>query len=685
MSTVDRTEDTDPAVPGWGGPASWGWWLPVVGLLLVPLGVSVALAPLALLTGRLLAQVGLALLLVLLFRPLPPAARHWPFLGVMLLGAGTLAEGGARLLARPLSFSASPIVLPLLLLPVALLLLARLRGNARPLALIPAVLAFGALAASATAVPLDTASILAGAATTILPVLGLTVLLHRFASPRRLRRGEIAALLGLVLAGLYGVVRVLAMHSITESYSSTVGIASGLLLVAATLSAGLALVSRKALSSRTAMAALAVPLSVVLIAAAAPALVALDRDAAEGMVLATDAVLADLEVAQGMTSEVGAGPRPEFRGKSFEECDKLNSRDCFITHFDDIALRYGVAASVANLLEKVQGNKGATFPSHCHQVVHNLGQMAYQLASEFRDAADLDPQVCGTGYTHGLWEQQFEILGTQVMFARTGSLCQELNMVSTWYNWTCHHILGHMMSAKLSNDPTRAAEYCSKVTDAQSITDCLTGGWMNFFQDDAVIAKMRASGTLEDLFGVCYGAPISTKFFCYQELFPAIYSMLQGDDFAAGQACLNLAEPSRGEGLPWTVDAQNYTDRCVQGLARGIGASSAQDYLLMRDRCLSMPTRAHDPCLTAVAANYVLNTGAAKTAIQICPSVTDEAYREYCYFWAKYSRMLLANGPNSQNLPAEDEVRLPESVGSSPRPGFAVLDRSDVSRPAPRK
>jgi hypothetical protein len=367
-----------------------------------------------------------------------------------------------------------------------------------------------------------------------------------------------------------------------------------------------------------------------------------------------------------MTEEIGAGPRDEFRGKDFAFCDQLNSRDCFITHYDDIALRDGVAAAITNIVEKVKNNKGKTFPAHCHQVVHNLGQMAFMLADRFGDAAAIDPQVCGTGYTHGLWEQQFEIIGTGPMFAKTGSLCKELNMVSDWYKWTCHHILGHMMAAKLAADPTRAVEYCNDVKDPQGFTDCQTGGWMNFFQDDTVIAKMRAEDSFEDLFGVCWGASGSTKFFCYQELFPVIYSMVDGDDFAAGQVCLTYAEPSRGTGFPWTVAAQNFTDRCIQGLARGIGASSAQNPVLMRDRCLTMPKEAHDPCLTATAASYVLNTGGANVAFNICKAVADEAYREYCYFWTKHARKLLANGPNNQNLPGEDEVRLPEIDGYVP-------------------
>jgi hypothetical protein len=652
--------------------------LPLLGLLLLLTASSDDTARIGLIGGRVLAQVGAALLTLLLFPKVLERARPWAVPGVLLLAAGVLGEGGTRLLARSLSFAPGPVVLALGLLVPALVLAASTPMRSPRLVAVLGLVSLGFLTASGGPSFPDTASVLSGAAGALLPVLGVVVLLRRTLVRDRLTALELLVLASAALLGFFGLARSVALYRLEELYTSAVTRSVLFVVLGAVIAVVPALLPSKVLRSRVGSVLVSAPLVVALLVSATPSLLALDRDLQEGLPKASDAVQADMLLVQGMTAEVGAGPRPEFRGKGFYDCDRLNSRDCFITHYDDIALRHGVAAAVADVVEKVKNNKGATFPAHCHQVVHNLGQMAYQLAHRFGDAADLDPQVCGTGYTHGLWEQQFEILGTDVMFARTGSLCQELNMVSDWYKWTCHHILGHMMSAKLSNDPTRASEYCTKVEDPQGLTDCLTGGWMNFFQDDVVIARMRADGSLKNLFGVCYGAPQSTKFFCYQELFPVIYSMLSGDDFAAGQACLDLSEPSRGEGFPWTVPAQNYADRCIQGLARGIGASSNQNYIIMRERCLSMPEKAHDPCLTAAAASYVLNTGGAKTAFEICKFVGDQAYREYCYFWTKHARALLANGPNSQNLPGEDEVRLPEQTEYAPIPGY-VFNRTPPS------
>lgn len=658
--------------------------IPLLGLLLALTAGDDATARIGLLGGRVLAQVGAALLVLLLLPATIERARRFVLPGTLMVVAGVIGEGGTRLFARSLSFATGPVAISLLLALSAVAFALRSPLRTPRLIAVLGVLAIGFLTASGGPSLPDTASVLTGAAAALLPVLGLVLILRRTLTKSPLTGTEFVGFAAAAVLGLFGVARTVALYRIEELDTSLTGRTALLVLLAALVGLVLSALPSGLLRSSKGSLLVSAPLVVALLASATPSLLALERDAQEGLAKAEDAVEADLRLVQGMTAEVGAGPRPEFRGKSFYDCDRLNSRDCFITHYDDIALRHGVAVAVADVVEKVKNNKGATFPAHCHQVVHNLGQMAYLLADRFGDAADLDPQVCGTGYTHGLWEQQFEIIGTDVMFAQTGTLCTQLNMVSDWYKWTCHHILGHMMSAKLSNDPTRASEYCTKVEDPQGLTDCLTGGWMNFFQDDVVIARMRADGKLENLFGVCYGAPESTKFFCYQELFPVIYSMLNGDDFAAGQACLDLSEPSRGEGFPWTVNAQNYADRCIQGLARGIGASSNQNYVLMRERCLSMPEAAHDPCLTAAAASYVLNTGGAKTAFEVCKFVGDQAYREYCYFWTKHARALLANGPNSENLPGENEVRLPEQTEYAPVPGFVFNRTPDSTVPGER-
>lgn len=473
----------------------------------------------------------------------------------------------------------------------------------------------------------------------------------------------------LAAAGLgreYGRLHLEGIDFIFPSAGQMLSVAAVAPAAVALLAAGTFVLLRYAPARARAFAAPAIlALAVALVPASEVSALVLDAPASFARPRVENAVELDRQIAFGELIAPGAGPRAEYRGYTFEECDRLNNRDCFITVYDDIALRYGVAVAVDDVLDKVKSNRGFTFPSHCHQVVHNLGQIAFQLADEFEDAAALDPQVCGTGYTHGLWEQQFVRLGSDVWFTRTGTLCRDLNMQTPWYKWTCSHILGHLMSTALMDNPAVAVEYCSAMDDPEALVDCHAGAWMNFFQDDSVIAWFRSFGTLEQLFEICYGAAESVKFLCYQELFPVVYPMVRGSDFLAAEACLKLAEPSRVEGDRWAWGV-SYADRCIQGIARGVGVASSFSAEQIEERCRSMPSEAHDTCLTSTAASVVLNTGSIAFAAPLCQAVGDRDYREYCFFWTKHSRQILANGPNSQNLPELDEIRRPEGVFTPP-------------------
>jgi hypothetical protein len=371
-----------------------------------------------------------------------------------------------------------------------------------------------------------------------------------------------------------------------------------------------------------------------------------------------------------MLSEAGAGPKDRYRGYSFEDCDAANNRDCFITYFDNIALQQGVVPTVRLIVDLVKDNVGASFPAHCHQVIHNLGQMAMDLTGgDFSRVSDIDPQVCGTGFTHGLWELNFNRIGKEAMFTKTGTICEELGMVNDWYRWTCSHILGHMMMTESMKNPALAMEYCLKITDPINRPDCLAGGWMNFFQDDYVLDFFRSGkGSPEDLFEICYGAKVGVvKMFCYQELFPVIYAIAGGDDYAAGKMCVDLAEAPAGEGRLWDIKTLNFADRCAQGLARAVAVSSQYDYRLIPSRCNAMPKEVRAPCLASAAASVVLNTGSQSGGVKVCDTVVDDLYRAYCVFWAKNSQRLLAQGPNAaRDLPRDNETRLPGLGGGIP-------------------
>jgi hypothetical protein len=97
-------------------------------------------------------------------------------------------------------------------------------------------------------------------------------------------------------------------------------------------------------------------------------------------------------------------------------------------------------------------------------------------------------------------------------------------------------------------------------------------------------------------------------------------------------------------------------------MARVLGVANGYDYRVIMSRCSSIEDqRQVDTCLTAGAASIVLNTGSVSAGIELCERVEDKGYREYCYIWIKQTGVLLASGPNSENMPKFGEIRNTEN------------------------
>ena len=366
-----------------------------------------------------------------------------------------------------------------------------------------------------------------------------------------------------------------------------------------------------------------------------------------------------------MISEEGAGPRPQYLDVSFDYCDTINSRDCFITFYDQMANEKGIKVALDHIVEQVRNNKGKTFPTHCHQTVHNLGQLAFELTNgDFPLVSSYDPQVCGTGFIHGLYERYFNNYGKNI-FTMTGEICEDMNLVQNWYAWTCNHILGHTIMTKMMSNPNSAIEYCNGLLNTSvHYRDCQAGAWMNFWADDKVLDwyKKNAMNKPELVFNVCYGAETNSKYWCYQEIFPALLTISENNVEKMGNWCRDYSEKPRGNGPIYAERYLFFEERCIGGVARVLGVAAGYDYRVMMTRCMQMTdSRQIDTCLTAGGASVVLNTGSVSAGIEMCERVASSPYREYCYVWIKQTNTLLQSGPNSGNMPEFGEIRTPDN------------------------
>jgi hypothetical protein len=383
-----------------------------------------------------------------------------------------------------------------------------------------------------------------------------------------------------------------------------------------------------------------------------------------------------------MTGEEGAGPRAQFRGVDFADCDEFSIRDCLITYFDDIATRDGVETAVNEIVDRVRNNVGTSFPTHCHQVIHNLGQLAYELTDgDFALVSSYDPQVCGTGFIHGLYERYFDRYG-KLLFTDTGQICEKMNLVQDWYAWTCNHILGHTLMTKMMSNPSVATEFCMQLFEKENYHDCTSGAWMNFWADDVVLDWYQKNAMFEPekVFNVCYGAESYTKYYCYQEIFPALSTISNNNHMLMAEWCLNYSEATRGNGPIYYQSALDFAERCMQGVARVVAVSSGYDYRVAMLKCTELIPSQADTCLTAAGASVVLNTGSVTAGNEMCERVVNKSYREFCFIWVKQTGLTLRSGPNSENMPAFGEVRIPDVDIDTPLPPKVTDRKADRQR-----
>lgn len=339
----------------------------------------------------------------------------------------------------------------------------------------------------------------------------------------------------------------------------------------------------------------------------------------------------------------GVGYKDALSGKSFEECDQgsTEGRDCFITYYVDLAKKIGVKATVDDVILAMNTKRGKNLSAHCHQVTHAIGQFA--AATEYKkdplSGLKLEPQVCATGYTHGIFQAFWEPYDNKEMTANAPKACTNLGMVVGYYRWTCNHILGHELVIRDELSPGPQLRACLTIDDDHSINDCLSGGWMQFFSDDPILAMFKSkNATAKDIFAYCDKEVLRMQRMCYQETFPAL-SIIKNSDFTSEMVDCSLAS-----------DLQN-KKWCIQGVARAIAITGNYTVPFATSECTKLTGETRDYCLTASAASITLNMGSASDTKPMCDIVVAKETKDYCYRWIRDSRGLIASGPNNQNMP----------------------------------
>ena len=358
----------------------------------------------------------------------------------------------------------------------------------------------------------------------------------------------------------------------------------------------------------------------------------------------------------GRTADIlpgSGGAKEEFRNFTFDDCDKLGraNRDCFITYFVELAENSSVSKAVDTLVSKLSKREGKTFQPNCHEVTHSLGRMAaLTKGMPLGKALALDPMVCSSGFTHGIWEELISQMKPGELEAQADTFCLAKGQTSEFGEWACTHILGHNLVLRHFTNPEEGAIYCAKLEGGQGKLDCLAGAWMEYWVADTVTRYYKALGSVSKPFEICARADADIAAGCYLEIFPTIAAIVGYDYRKVFSACESYAP---GEYLRW----------CALGAGRGASVISLYERERLESLCKTITSKyMRDMCFLAGLTQITMATGVVDENLKSCNLIENEDRREACRKWIYGNRQTLDSGPNPV---VEIDTSKPTASGSA--------------------
>lgn len=323
-------------------------------------------------------------------------------------------------------------------------------------------------------------------------------------------------------------------------------------------------------------------------------------------------------------------------------CASLTAFDaqltCYETHFAGIQRNLGTATAIERLVELHGSSIGANFRTHCHEVLHTLGEQA--VSSDIDSGGDGTAAfddlavTCTGGYAHGAISAWFDTLDGTDILERTAQLCPTLvdtmrtrsgtsPDATAWLEWNCDHMLGHAIYERSGPDYQADVERCA-VFDVDTIErrHCSNGFFMEHFlragRDPSGTAAAGLGDSLEDLFDWCSAVDDDVDSGCWAESGGLVYQRAGFDWAVAADGCLDLGR-------------ETAVDSCLEGLGRNVAPYSGFDVDEMRAGCRQLGAdRAVDACLVQVGGAAAMELGDRDGGMSLCADIGDTETRAIC-------------------------------------------------------
>jgi hypothetical protein len=224
----------------------------------------------------------------------------------------------------------------------------------------------------------------------------------------------------------------------------------------------------------------------------------------------------------------------------------------------------------------------------CHPLVHLTGHLAYEKYGDFAKAITYQDDICGSGYLHGVIERKFVSIKDPVTEMRT--ICSDVPKEDLD---TCYHGVGHGLMYYYENDIPRSIAMCQNYRNANAITRCAEGVYMENFSTTK--DSLHSTQYLKDSepFYPCAEQPESLKNVCY--FYTSIYY-------------LHLHPNQYNQGLEHCLQAEpKHQYACAKGIGSRVMKENLTDIAFDESVCNQAPASLRVPCIEGLTSYHLVN------------------------------------------------------------------------------
>lgn len=180
-------------------------------------------------------------------------------------------------------------------------------------------------------------------------------------------------------------------------------------------------------------------------------------------------------------------PIEDAKNSIYKACEKLSYKErCYAKEFGELTKKHPIEFSITVLKRLQEEDVQAR---GCHFIAHSIS-IAETLKDEskWKDIIQkLDPRLCTGGFFHGVLEVYTTLNPTvRIDEAFIRSICQ--GEFENTNEWSCAHLMGHLMLVETEGDLSEAAQLCTQIQDAHLSYSCSTGAFMEYLTRENLVS-----------------------------------------------------------------------------------------------------------------------------------------------------------------------------------------------------